>query len=338
MRALTRWTRRALVGAVLLAPVACGGDPVPPVQPPPDTISLPLPQLGTWNYHGVMGGLYPGGFNLMPSAHATVGALRAQRIRPLNAAGTAAADGRIGVLGIGNGNARRAFGPFAQVTAGQADLRPEVRFANGARTLHEADAWDSATRPAYAWVRDSVLAPAGLTEQQVQVVWLKVANPHAAGAATLPAQNADALLLLERLGNTARALQQRYPNLQQLYLSSPVWRGHAASGRHEPYAYEAGFAVRMLIEAQIRQVLGEGIDRRAGDLGEELAPWVSWGPYLWARGTESRWDGLAWLRADFEADGLALTPGGAQKVAGLLVEFFRSTPSTRCWMLSGLSC
>jgi hypothetical protein len=338
MRTITHWIRRALVSMALMAPVACGGDPLPPHRVPPDTISLPLPQLGTWNYHGVLGGLFPGGFNLMPSAHATVGALRAQRIRPLDTAGSAAEGGSIVVLGLGNGNARLTFASFAQAAAGQNDFRPTARFANGGRPGHEADAWDNSSRPVFAWVRDSVLAPAGLTEQQVQVVWLKVANATAPGAPTLPAQNADAYALVERLGNTARALRQRYPNLQQLYLSSPVWRGHAATGRHEPYAYEAGFAVRLLIEAQIRQVLGEGVDRRAGDMGGELVPWVSWGPYLWARGTESRWDGLAWQRADFAADGLQLSPAGAQKAGGLLLAFFRSAPSTRCWLMSGLSC
>jgi hypothetical protein len=340
MRTLKSWTRRALLGAVLLLPAACGGDVTPPFETPPDTMKLPLPQLGPWTYHNVMGGLYPGGFNQMPSAHSTVGANHARRIRPLDAAGNPSQDGRIVLLAVGMSNTQQEFAAFQELAQGQTGLRPELRLVNGARGGHAADSWDSPGRPVYNWVRDSVLAPAGLSEQQVQAAWVKLANITPPSAPSLPSQNADAYLLMERLGNTVRAMQQRYPNLQQVYLSSRTWGGYAAPGSAspEPYAYETGFAVKLIIDAQIRQILGEGIAPRAGDLGDEVAPWIAWGPYLWANGSEPRYDGLAWLRSDFVADGIHPSATGRAKVANLLSQFFRDAPWSRCWYLAGLEC
>jgi hypothetical protein len=340
MRTVNTWFRRALVGAALLSPVACGGETTPPFEVPPDTMRLPLPQLGPWTYHGVMGGLYPGGFNQMPASHLTVGQNNARRIRPLDPAGNPSAHGRIVLLAIGMSNTRQEFDAFRQMAQSQSDLRPELRLLNGARAGHAADAWVEPSRPAYNWVRDSVLAPAGTSEQQVQVVWLKLANLTPPNAPSMPAQNADAYVLMERLGNTLRALQIRYPNLEHVYLSSRTYGGYAPAGSAspEPYAYETGFAVKLLIEAQIRQILGEGLDARAGDLGNEVAPWAAWGPYLWARGTQARYDGLTWQRADFAEDGIHPTASGAAKVAALLNEFFRNSTSARCWYLAGLEC
>jgi hypothetical protein len=340
MRTVNSWIRRVLLGAALFSPVACGGDVTPPFEMPPDTMRLPLPQLGPWTYHGVMGGLYPGGFNQMPASHFTVGGNHARRIRPRDTAGNPAADGRVVVLSVGMSNARQEFEAFRQLAQTETGIRPEILFINGAQGGHAADAWDNPARPAYDWVRDRALAPAGLSELQVQVAWLKQANRTPAGAPSLPAQNADAYVLMERLGNILRAMQQRYPNLEQVYLSSRTYGGYAPAGAisPEPYAYETGFAVKLIIDSQIRQILGEGLHPRAGDLGDEVAPWIAWGPYLWADGSTPRYDGLAWLRSDFAAEGIHLSPSGQAKVAALLSSFFRNAPTARCWYLVGLEC
>jgi hypothetical protein len=69
----------------------------------------------------------------------------------------------------------------------------------------------------------------------------------------------------------------------------------------EPYAYDSGLAVKWLIEAQIRQMqTPDGhIDDRAGNLNyHTVAPWLAWGPYLWADGLNPRSDGLVWKPND----------------------------------------
>jgi hypothetical protein len=83
----------------------------------------------------------------------------------------------------------------------------------------------------------------------------------------------------------------RYPNLKLVFVTSRIYGGYAqnpapdnAAGclNPEPFAYEEGFAVQRLIVAQIDRTITD----HAGDVRyPESAPWVDWGPYLWASGT-----------------------------------------------------
>jgi len=54
--------------------------------------------------------------------------------------------------------------------------------------------------------------------------------------------------------------------------------------------------VQRLITAQIRQAAGitTPSDSNAGQLDYTVAPWVDWGPYLWASGETKRSDLLNW--------------------------------------------
>ncbi len=141
-----------------------------------------------------------------------------------------------------------------------------------------------------------------------------------------------------------RALRSRYPNLRLVFLSSRVYGGHVrfTDRIKEPYSYEHGFAMKWLIQAQIDQMAGGGtiVDGRAGDLNyNTVAPWIAWGPYLWADGINPRSDGLSWSRLDFSSsDGSHLSPSGITKAADLLVAFFKTSPQARCWFVKGGTC
>jgi hypothetical protein len=67
--------------------------------------------------------------------------------------------------------------------------------------------------------------------------------------------------------------------------------------------------------------------------GAVRAPWIQWGPYLWSDGVKGRKDGFAYLREDVRDDGLHPCDKGSAKIAELMLEFFRSDPTTHSWFL-----
>lgn len=310
---------------------------------------IPLTDMGPRRYKTFAGGLYPGG-NQMPADHAAAGAEKAAAIQPRDTSGAPDPAGKYVLLSIGMSNTTQEFCsgggglPCDSFTfMGQAALDPEVEkdeltIANGALGGRSAAFWDSPNDPDYNRVRDFVLAPQGLSEAQVQIVWVKVANP--GPRVSLPAASSDAYTLLTQTGNIARALKVRYPNVQQVLLSTRTYGGYATTALNpEPYAYESGFAAKWAVGAQIEQMRTGEIDPRAGDLNyDTVAPWIAWGAYLWARGMDPRSDGLFWVRSDFQSDGTHPSTSGRQKVGTLLLSFFKSSPQTRCWFLAGQTC
>jgi hypothetical protein len=131
-------------------------------------------------------------------------------------------------------------------------------------------------------------------------------------------------------------LKARYPNLRLAYLSSRIYAGYATTALNaEPYAYESAFAVRWLIQAQIK---GDPRLNYLPERGEVKAPLLLWGPYLWGDGVRPRKaDGLVWRREDLGPDGTHPSDSGRQKVAELLLAFFKTDPTARPWFLAKAS-
>ena len=328
--------------------------PVPPTPTatplPTDSVMVPLIDLGTGTYKGFEGSLYPGGTNSMPGVHFFAGILRAQTIQPRDPSGAFDPDGKVIFLSIGMSNTSREFcgAPAGSACTdwsfiGQAAGDPQVDhdhlvILNGANGGAVTSAWNDPDDRDYDRVRDVVLAPLGYTEDQVQVVWVKIAN--AQPSAALPGETSDAYQTFRMLGGLLRSLRIRYSNIQQVFFSSRIYAGYATTLLNpEPYAYEYGFSVKWLIEAQIDQMAGIGIDPVPGDLDyDTAAPWAAWGPYLWANGTTPRSDGLVWLPEDFDPDGTHPSVSGVEKVADLLMDFFSTSPLTMCWFLADGIC
>jgi hypothetical protein len=288
----------------------------------------------------------------MPTRHDSAGRLRARRVIPRDGQGNPSPTGKYVLLSIGMSSTTMEWcavmpGPCSAWTfTGQAAADPAVNrtglaIANGAMGAQTAATWDQPTDLNYNRVRDQVLAPRRLSERQVQAIWLKVANPFpAAVRGPLPVATSDADLLVTQMGNIVRAARVRYPNLQLVFVSSRTYGGYAAIPLNpEPYAFESGLAVKWLVEAQINQMANGTQDPRAGDLNyETVAPWVAWGPYLWADGLRPRRDGLFWERADFALDGTHPSVSGQRKVGSLLLNFFKTDARASCWFLAGSRC
>jgi len=319
-----------------------------PPPPPPNVEPVPLTELTT-GYLGFPGGLYPGGRNDPPTDHDAAGRAAVSEVEPLDGQGRPSAAGRIVLVSLGMSNTTQEFCSASGLPpcdpwtfTGQAGVDPAVdrdalAIVNGARGGQVADSWDSPTDPNFDRVRDVDLAAAGLTESQVQIAWVKEAN--AGPRVSLPDPEADAYRLERSLGRMVRAMRARWPNLRIVFISSRIYAGYATTALNpEPYAYENGFSVRWVIEAQIEQARTGTVDAESGDLALARAPWLAWGPYLWAEGTDPRADGLTWERADFDGDGTHPSRSGEEKVGRLLLDFFRSSPYAQCWFLAGRTC
>ena len=152
---------------------------------------------------------------------------------------------------------------------------------------------------------------------------------------SLPDANADAFVLQSQLGQVVRAAKARYPNLRIAFLSSRIYAGYATTPLNpEPYSYESAFSVKWLIEAQIDQMAGGPVDPIAGNLNyNSVAPWIAWGPYLWADGLAPRSDGLIWECANLQDDGTHPSTSGESKVGGMLLDFMLESPYSRPWFV-----
>lgn len=299
-----------------------------PAQQQPAARTVPLTELGSALYKGYEGGLYGSGSNARPAAHDAAGLQLAARVLPRDTAGAPdPARGRIVLLSIGMSNTTNEFSMFKAVADTDRAKNPRVLIVDGAQGGQTASIIANPTASFWTVV-DQRLAAAGARAAQVQAVWYKEANAGPTQAFPVHAQ-----MLRDHMVANMQILRSRYPNLKLVYCSSRTYGGYATTALNpEPYAYETGFAVRWMIE---RQLGGDTALAFAG--AAPRAPWLAWGPYLWADSLTPRADGLMWERSDFAADGTHPSNSGRLKVARLLLDFLKADATARAWFLASLS-
>ncbi len=299
----------------------------PKNHPPRESTGMvPLNDLGKGTYQGRQGGLYPGGENVAPAAHRRAGEEIAARIRPLDGDGHEAVNGKVVMISIGMSNTTIESQAFASLLAKQQGIAANLQFVDCAQGGQVAIV-TAKPQSKYWTVAEERLTAAGVTARQVQVAWLKQAN-----AAPMLSFLDEATRLQGDLAGTIHVMHDRYPNLRIVYLSSRIYAGFANVPLNpEPYAYESGFAVKWLIEDQINGKPELNYDPAKGAV---KAPWLAWGPYLWADGNRPRSDGLTWVRADLVGDGTHPAPSARDKIAHMLLDFLRTDSSARPWFLA----
>jgi PKD repeat protein len=294
----------------------------------------PLPEYGLGAYQGFPAGLYPNGANNRPPTHLAAALnIATNQIKPLDAAGNVNTNsGKIVLLSSGMSNttqewASKGTGNFEDVESADASRNPRVVIVDGAIGGQDAPQWTNINSANWQTVITQRLAQAGVTTNQVQVMWLKQAIANETG----PLTN-HAALLQNYLATIVRNAKILFPNLKLVYLSSRTRAYVAGAGLNpEPYAFETGFAVKWLIEDQINGDPNLNFDPAKGPV---VAPLISWGPYLWVDGTVPRADNLTWLCSDLETDFThPSATGGVPKVAHQLVAFFKTDPTATPWFL-----
>jgi len=322
--------KRSFAGSLILFLLitACRKNQAPPNTPnnaqSTITVSKPLMDFTGSFYRGYKGGLYEGS-NQRPASHNTAGLTIAHGIKPLNNSG--AVDETIGQivwLSIGMSNTTMETQAFLSLMQSFPNRHPRLVLMDGAVGGQDINAINNPAATYWNTVMMR-LANAGLTAAQVQVIWFKEAEARPTDTAF--ASYPDALKA--KFKSVIQILKTKFPNLKICYLSERIYAGYAATNLNpEPYAWFSGWAVKRLIADQI-----------AADAGlvysgsNPVAPWLSWGPSLWAKGDSSRSDGLVWLPGDFQSDGTHPSTSGRLKVAQLLLQFFSTDETARPWFL-----
>jgi hypothetical protein len=270
------------------------------------------------------GGLYPNGSNQRPITHNSFGISIGNEIVPLGTDGQPDPEGHIVMISVGMSNAAQEFRDFVNLTKDDSEINPSLAVVNGAQpgmvsgywVDPNAETWDEIERR---------LNSGGLTPEQVQIAWVKNTQT---GSGDFPEKIQSIQADLEQI---SRNLKVRYPNIKLAYFSSRTrsytyWDGLSP----EPTAFETGFAVKWMIE---KQIMGDTELNYNPSNGDVMAPYLSWGPYLWADGINTRSDGLVWTQQDMAPDCTHPSDQGSAKIANMLMEFFKTDDTSKSWFL-----
>jgi hypothetical protein len=291
----------------------------------PSTGLKPLPEMTADDrYKGEDGGLYGGGKNEPPPAHQLAAQEALKQITPLDAQGKPSPEGKIVFISLGMSNTFGEFRLFKDLADGDPQKSPEVLLVNCAIGGAGVSSWAKPGSGTWQQVADR-LKEARVSREQVQVAWIKHAEP-GPSPDTTPLQYARKVK--EDLASSLAITRSTFPNLRVAYLSSRIYGGYNIAGirrvNPEPFAYETAFAVRWVIQDQIK----------SETKGKVEGPVLLWGPYLWADGiTPRKSDGLVWERKDLGEDGVHPSKSGGQKVANLLLEFFKNDAGAKTWFV-----
>lgn len=300
----------------------------PTLTPKPTVGFKPLTEMtASDNYKGEDGGLYGGGKNEPPAEHAAAAKKITESIVPLGPDGKPSVDGKVVLISMSMSNATQEFSTFKRIADADADKSRRLAIVDCAQGGQTMAAW--ARSDARCWtVAMDRLEAAGITPEQVQVVWVKLANAGPSGELNVHGQR-----LYDDTTAVLHLAKQRFPNLKIAYLGSRIYGGWATTQLNpEPYAYEGAFIVRRLIRDQIAG--NEALTYSPSGSEASKAPLLLWGPYFWADGlTPRKSDGLIYEQADLAGDGTHPTQTGQRKVANLLLNFFKTDGNAKSWFV-----
>jgi hypothetical protein len=275
-------------------------------------------------YKGEDGGLYGGGNNEPPKEHQAAADAALKKITPLDAQGKPAKDGKIVFISLGMSNTFGEFAMFKEIADRDPQKSPDVLIVNCAIGGAGVSSWAKPRSGPWNTVAER-LKQANVTAEQVQVAWIKHAEP-GPSPDTTPLQYAKKVK--EDIAASLAITRSTFPNLRVAYLSSRIYGGYNIAGirrvNPEPFAYETAFSVRWVIQDQIKSTKN----------GKVEGPVLLWGPYLWADGvTPRKSDKLTWERSDLGQDGVHPSKAGGQKVANLLLDFFKTDAGAKTWFV-----
>jgi hypothetical protein len=331
-----RLLRRGFTACLILISLHLSGQ----VQCDNDSTGLiPIQDLLTDYYMGTwQGGLYPGGVNTIPTAHLIKAAQMMKKLKPLDTLGVVNYDdGKIVLAGFGASTVGGPFNHMINLMKDYNDMNPCFKAVNAANGSDGITAMSLGNDEYFDYIDEFKLGEKGLEPIQVQVGWLMHNSRTDSNGTDI---NSYVDTLIKRFTASLNALIYYYPNLKVLFISGFPYGGYADPMKvlyhiiHEPVSYHHNFAVKELIG---RQIMGDPTLRFKEP--DRQAPLIVWGPPLWADGMNpNNYDGLTWnCETEFSEDGggYHLTNLGKDKLAGILLDFFRTGTLTKGWVMDG---
>jgi hypothetical protein len=241
------------------------------------------------------------------------------------------------LAGFGASTVGGPFNHMIQLMKDYTDLNPCMKSVNaangsdgiGAMYIGNAEYWD--------YIEIFKLGEKDLKPIQVQVGWLMHSSRIDSNGSDV---DSYVDTLVNRFTVALNAMQYYYPNLKLVFVSGFPYGGYADPTKalyhliKEPSSYHHNFAMKELIR---RQITGDPT-LKYKEPGKQV-PYLIWGPPLWADGKNPReLDGLTWnCEAEFAIDGggYHLTNEGKDKLANILLNFFRTDTLSESWFMDG---
>jgi hypothetical protein len=291
-----------------------------------------LTDLGTGTYLGYEGGLYPNGVNTRPAAIDSFGVGLADSIQPLDSSGNPSPTGKYVLIALGESTAQNEFNRFLPIANSDPAKNKNLVIVNGAQGGATPNQFVGSSTYYWSTILNNYLPQNGVSANQVVAVWIEDTDSIKTGS--FPA---DMTTMQAEYETLAQDVLKNFPNVKLMYWSSRVYGGYSNGlvnpDDPEPYAFEAGYAVKNAIADQINGAanLCDGYN----GCTPIKAPWMSWGPYYWANGMLGREDGLEWDCEDFSADGThPSSTFGQLKVSTELLNFLKTDDTTTPWYLA----
>lgn len=152
---------------------------------------------------------------------------------------------------------------------------------------------------------DSRLAEWGLSPKDVDVVWTfqdDIRSNSDSFEVAVPA-------LTSKLKSYVELIAQRYPSAKEIALSGRMQGFSLDKGHSKIQCWYQGWACRNVV-----------MDYRSGTWDPGVR--VSDSFYFFSKGEEVNRNGVSFIRSDFKADGVHLSPTGVPKAANFLNEYF----------------
>jgi hypothetical protein len=296
----------------------------------------PIPDLGTGTYLGYQGGLYPGGENTKPPVYLAKALNQVSKLKPRLADGTEDCEnGRIVLMSIGGSNPASEFARFRAQALAYPDLNPKLTIVNTGGLGKIPRVFDP-TDEFWTNVSES-LAAAGVTVNQVQVIWVQTDNVNDGDTSFPGAPQA----LTENLIDLCHLIVENFPNTRICHFTARAYAGFAAPDFEQPALeyprdYYNGWAIKWLIE---RQIAGDPALKFTG--ADRNSPFLAWATYLWSDGeTPCLYSDLSWdCPTDFKPiDGFHYSVAGKTKAGQQLFDFFSTDEVAQTWFLDSYSC